>query len=92
MIASSHTHFIGIVIRLYNQFKPSIEAALTANNAVDVAHSGDNKIVAVIEALSEKELANQMQSISDLQGVISVSLAYHQIEETATLNDVTSAS
>ena len=90
MIASSHTHFIGIVIRYYSQYKDSIEASLSHNKYIELAYSDDLKMVAVIEAFSEKELSEQMTSITDMKGVISVSLAYHQIEETSTLNDIAS--
>jgi len=81
-----YTHFAGLVVRTFPNKTDSIQSAIKARG-IDISGADEEgRIVLVIEAQSEKVLADEMNALTEIEGVISVSLAYHEIEKTSDLD------
>ncbi len=82
-------HFAGIVIRSQLHATQSIVNNLEQQTHIDVFASDEQgRIVIVIEADSERELAKTMDELSQRSGVISISLSYHEISDAKSINDI----
>jgi len=88
MITSDKTHFCGVVIRYYADHFDTIKHAISLIKEVEISLVEDIKIVAVIEVPSEQRMTEIVNELSQLNGVLSVSIAYHQVEDTAVLGEV----
>ena len=57
------------------------EPSKLPDTEIHAVNEENGKIVAVMQANSQKELANRMELARDIDGVITVSLVYHQVED-----------
>ena len=67
----------GIVVQCIIQS----ELSKLPDTEIHAVNEENGKIVAVMQANSQKELANRMELARDIDGVITVSLVYHQVED-----------
>jgi len=88
MIASDKTHFCGVVIRYYTEHLAAIQNAISHIDEVEISLVEDIKIIAVIEVPSEHRMTEIIHELTELKGVLSVSVAYHQVEDTHVLGEV----
>ena len=76
-------HVVGLVVQGKPQKIPAIRTALLAipNTEVPTFDEKIGKIVAVMQSHDQNILLNNMESVKDIDGVITVSLIYHQQDE-----------
>jgi len=85
---SNTIHFAGLVIRAQLHSFDALLKALEQPELDVFTHDENGRIVLVIEADSERTLANKMDEISQMPGVISVSLSYHEIADADSIDDL----
>ena len=73
-------HVVGLVVQGNPKKIPAIRTALLAIPHTEVP-TFDEKIVAVMQSHDQHILLNNMESVKDIDGVITVSLIYHQQDE-----------
>ena len=76
-------HVVGLVVQGKPQKRPASRTALLAipNTEVPTVDEKIGKIVAVMQSHDQHILLNNMESVKDIDGVITVSLIYHQQDE-----------
>ena len=76
-------HVVGLVVQGKPQKIPAIRTALLAipNTEVPTIDEKIGKIVAVMQSHDQHIVLNNMDSVKDIDGVITVSLIYHQQDE-----------
>ena len=76
-------HGVGLVVQGNPKKIPAIRTALLAIPHTEVPTFDEKigKIVAVMQSHDQHILLNNMESVKDIDGVITVSLIYHQQDE-----------
>jgi periplasmic nitrate reductase NapD len=73
-------HIASVIVRAHLRSSDMVAARVAKHRGVEVhAHEG-GKIIAVLEAASEAELADQMQALREEPEVLAVSLVFHQVD------------
>jgi nitrate reductase NapD len=73
------THIASVIVRARPEQADAAAARISRVAGAEVRASEGGKIIAVLEASSERALADQMEALRDQPGVLMVSLVFHQI-------------
>ena len=77
-------HITSFLILCRPENRHSVRAATAALPGVEIHYCGDNgKIVAVAESASESHIADALQTLQSMPGVVAANLMYHGVEEYA---------
>ncbi|OOF69920.1 chaperone NapD [Rodentibacter caecimuris] len=73
----------GLMVQALPQKIMQISTALLAipHTEIPVTEESQGKIVVVMQSHDQQILLNQMESVKDIEGVVNVSLIYHQQDE-----------
>lgn len=72
----------GLVVQVHPEQRTSVSKQLAAMDGIEVVATPESApIVVVVEAQSVRDEETLYKSISDLPGVISVGLSYHNFED-----------
>lgn len=76
-------HVCGLMIQAKPQKIPQISTALLAipHTEIPAIDEQQGKIVVVLQSHDQHILLDNMESLKDIEGVINVSLVYHQQDE-----------
>ena len=75
-------HIASLYVQAWSEKNPTIVPQLTALPGVEVhVTETPGKLIMTVEANSDSELLSTITKIEKTDGVISVSLVYHQIED-----------
>ena len=74
------SHIISMLLMTRPQYQAEIEQAVNSQEGCEV-HGNDEKgkTIVVIEATSNRELVERMESVQNLKHLVSSSLVFHQI-------------
>lgn len=59
---------------------PLVEATLNGIDGVEVHASNSGKLVVTVEGPNDRRLADRISEFSNIKGVLSTSLVYHEID------------
>jgi nitrate reductase NapD len=74
-----NTHIASVIVRARPEQADAAAARIASVAGVEVRASEGGKIIAVLEASSERALADQMEVLRDLPDILMVSLVFHQV-------------
>lgn len=74
------THIAGVIVRARPEHADAVAAGIAARPHHEVHAVADGKIIVVVEAESERALADCMDELRAQPEVLFVNLAYHQID------------
>ena len=76
------THIASLVVHCRPERMPDARAAIEAIPNIEVPTSDDNgKLVVLMEMTDESELLGGITQVESIDGVISATLVFHQVEE-----------
>jgi nitrate reductase NapAB chaperone NapD len=81
----AQSHVTSLLVQALPQHRAAVCSRLDARGCE--THVAGTRIVVVAELDHETQLAELMGEISDLPGVLSVALVYHQVENTDAMNE-----
>jgi nitrate reductase NapD len=76
------THIASIIVRTRAEIAPAFAQRIAALPDTEVYAVEDGKIIAVLEAESERELADRIDGIKQDPWVLFVNLVFHQMDVT----------
>ena len=80
----------GVLVMVDPPSGPSVEATLNNMDGVEVHANEKGKLVVTVEGPNDRDFANRISDFSNIKGVLSTSLVYHEIETgTDDLSDLT---
>jgi nitrate reductase NapD len=78
-------HVASLIVRARPELADAVAERITTLPGVEVHANEHGKIIVVLEAASERALADQMESLREQPDVLMVSLVFHQVDpETGT--------
>jgi nitrate reductase NapD len=83
----SEFNVCGVLVMAAPKSAKDVESKLNSIEGVEVHHNENGKLVVTIEGPHNREFANTMSSFSDIKGVLSTSLVYHEIDSQETVNN-----
>ena len=78
---SEEVHISSLIVHGMPACLPAIRAAMSAMDGVEIHAEGDGKLVVVLETANEGEIVSRLGEIGSLDGVLSTSLVFHQVED-----------
>jgi nitrate reductase NapD len=81
-------HISSLIVQGMPSSLPAIRAAMTAMDGVEIHAEGDGKLVVVLETANEGEIVSRLGEIGSLDGVLSTSLVFHQVEDADAMGDI----
>jgi periplasmic nitrate reductase NapD len=81
-------HISSLIVQGMPASLPAIRAAMTAMDGVEVHAEGAGKLVVVLETANEGEIVSRLGEIGSLDGVLSTSLVFHQVEDADAMGDI----
>ena len=79
---SATAHITSFLILCKPQHRDAVRDAAANLRGVEIHHCGDNgKIVAVAEGSNESHIADALQALQTMPGVIAANLVYHGIAD-----------
>lgn len=80
---NSEWHVSGLMVQAWPEKLPELISALLAipETEVPVTDQPQGKLVVVMQAASSRALLEKIESVRNLDGVLAVSLVYHQQDE-----------
>lgn len=76
----SEYNVCGVLVMSKPESVPMVEATLNAIEGVEVHASDNGKLVVTVEGPNNRDFANMISDFSNIDGVLSTSMVYHQIE------------
>jgi nitrate reductase NapD len=70
----------GVLVMARPDSALQVQAVLSAMQGVEVHANNNGKLVVTVEGPNNRDFANRIQGFSDIRGVLSTSLVYHEIE------------
>ena len=70
----------GVLVMAAPESGPVVEAALNNIEGVEVHANNNGKLVVTVEGPNNRDFANKISDFSNIKGVLSTSLVYHEIE------------
>lgn len=82
-------HISSLIIQAPQAHFSALQSLLTQFPRLEIAaiDTTKGKIIVVVEASSLRELDQMMATIKDLEGVITVTLVYHHVEQQSALEE-----
>ena len=77
---SAAAHIASVIVRVRPEQAADVAARIAATPGLEVHAAAEGKIIVVIEAESERELADCMDGLRQAPDVMFVSLVYHQVD------------
>ena len=81
-------HISSLIVQGMPACLPAIRAAMTAMDGVEIHAEGDGKLVVILETANEGEIVSRLGEIGSLDGVLSTSLVFHQVENVDAMSDI----
>ncbi len=79
---STEIHISSLVVHARPEGMESIETTIGSLGGAEVhGASAQGKLVVTLETISEGEMLTQIDAINRIEGVLSVSLIYHQVDD-----------
>ncbi len=76
-------HISSVLVTAKPDQRESVRSAINEIPSAEIADvPGTEKIVATLEATSEREMAGAVQQIQQLEGVLAASMVFHQTDTT----------
>lgn len=85
--AATLVHISGVIARSDPRRADEVAAAISRLPDVEIAHAEDGRFVLVIEGSSSGAVGARLAEISLLDGVVSASMVYEQIETLESLGE-----
>ncbi len=80
----------GVLVMVAPKSSQDVEATLNNMDGVEVHANEEGKLVVTVEGPNNRDFANRIADFSNIKGVLSTSLVYHEIEtDTDELSGVT---
>lgn len=76
-----NTHIASLVVRARPDLAAEVAGRIAAAPDAEVHAIEDGKIVVVLEAATERSLADRMDELRQEPGVLLVNLVFHQVDE-----------
>lgn len=73
------SHIASVIVRARPELADAVAARVSHLPGAEVHANQDGKIIAVLEAASERVLADQMEALREQPDVLMVSLVFHQM-------------
>jgi nitrate reductase NapD len=73
----------GVLIMVDPSTSPKVEASLNQMEGVEVHANQKGKLVVTVEGPNTRDFANKIADFSNIKGVLSTSLVYHEIDTDA---------
>jgi nitrate reductase NapD len=73
------SHIASVIVRARPELADAVAARVAHLPGAEVRANEDGKIIAVLEAPSERVLADQMEALREQPDVLMVSLVFHQM-------------
>jgi nitrate reductase NapD len=70
----------GVLVMVAPQRAAEVEAALSAMEGVEIHANQNSRLVVTVEGPNDRDFANRINAFSDIRGVLSTSLVYHEID------------
>ena len=77
---NADTHIASLVVRARPERAAQVAASISAREGHEVRAMSDGKIVVVLEAPSERALADRMDDLRGEPDVLFVNLVFHQLD------------
>ena len=81
-------HISSLIVQGTPAALPAIRASMAAMEGVEIHAEGTGKLVVVLETASEGEIVSRLSEIGSLDGVLSTSLVFHQVEDAEAMSDI----
>ena len=79
-MSDSSAHIASVIVRTRVEIAPAFAQKISAMPDTEVHAVQDGKIIAVLEAESERELADRIDEIKQDPWVLGVNLVFHQMD------------
>ncbi len=87
----TYVHIASFIVHCRPAYLPQLLATIPQLPLTEVTHRSDNgKLVVVAERGSARDITRLTETLTDLDGVLSVNMVYHQIELAEELEEVVS--
>jgi nitrate reductase NapD len=73
------SHIASVIVRARPELADTVASRVSEMPGAEVHANQDGKIIAVLEAASERVLADQMEALREQPDVLMVSLVFHQM-------------
>lgn len=70
----------GVLVMAAPESGPVVEMTLNKIEGVEVHANNNGKLVVTVEGPNTRDFANKISDFSNIEGVLSTSLVYHEIE------------
>lgn len=81
-------HIASLLLHVSPALSQSIVTAIEAIDGLEVSQSQDGRVIALAEAVSNGQLADQFAALQAMAGVLSLNLIYHHTESASALDEL----
>jgi len=74
-------HISSLIVQAMPDTMPAVAASVLAMPGLEIHAAADGKMVVVLETADEGEIVARISEINLLNGVMSVNLVYHQVDQ-----------
>jgi nitrate reductase NapD len=78
---SDEMHISSLIVQAIPDTMPAITASVSAIPGLEVHAVSEGKMVVVLETANEGEIVARISEINRLNGVMSVNLVFHQVDQ-----------
>ena len=84
---SENYNVCGVLVMASPELGPVVETSLSKIEGVEVHANENGKLVVTVEGPNNRDFANKISDFSNIKGVLSTSLVYHEIETKESSNE-----
>jgi periplasmic nitrate reductase NapD len=77
----AEVHIFSLIVQAMPDTMPAVTASVSAMPGLEIHAVSEGKMVVVLETADEGEIVARLSEINLLDGVMSVNLVYHQVDQ-----------